>query len=162
MSLLLKAVSKHLLSPIFFSLTYRLWSSIVIGNEKMNYFFFASFYRHIEITAETILIKNDLVYKKVLMSKYRKIIFQCEYQNYIKNKYFFQIFEVLCSERLPLKARKFSSKWESSTKTPIFRFKKLFNQIGLLEFIDNNLFKRQQLENYAFQSFDIYRHFYLE
>ena len=61
---------------MIFTLPYRVWSSIVIVNEKRGYF--ASFFRNISKTAETILIKKIgrnygvMVYKKALISKHRK------------------------------------------------------------------------------------------
>ena len=67
-----------MLGPNFnvFTLPYRVWSSIVIVHEKSD--FFASFFRNISKTAETILIEkigrnNGIaVYKKALISEHRK------------------------------------------------------------------------------------------
>ena len=67
---------------LFFTLPYKLWSSIVIVHEKC-FFFFASFFQNISKMAGTILMKKIgrnhgiSVYKKALISEHRKkYIFQ--------------------------------------------------------------------------------------
>ena len=61
----------------FFTLPYRVWSSIVIVHEK-RVFFLAPFFRNISKTTETILIKKIgrtqgiSVYKKALISGHQK------------------------------------------------------------------------------------------
>ena len=54
--IIIKIGFQRIIIPDFFTLPYRLWSSIVIVHEKK--YFFASFFSKISKTAETILIKK--------------------------------------------------------------------------------------------------------
>ena len=72
----LRSYIKYRKTHTFFTLPYMVWSSIVIVHEKSG--FFASFFRNISKTAETILIKkigrnhSISVYKKALICEHRK------------------------------------------------------------------------------------------
>ena len=71
-----RETADYLHCNILFTLSYRVWSSIVIVHEKSG--FFASFFRNISKTVQTIMIKKIQrnhgiwVYKKGLISEHRK------------------------------------------------------------------------------------------